>query len=448
MQTFTAFLTAIHQFLWGAPMLLLLLGTHLYFTLRLGFIQKRIPTGIRMSLQSYGSEKGGISPFAALSTALAATIGTGNIIGVSAAIKTGGFGAVFWCWVSGILGIATCYGECFLSVRYRSREKNGTNSGGPMYILDNVLGHRGLSVFFCLSAICASFGIGSSVQSKSICTAIRTLLPVSPHLIGITAAVLSGFVLLGGIRQISKICTYLVPFMSLFYIGGCAYLLWHNRDCILPAIRLIVKNAFQPMSVISGISSGGLLLSFRIGILRGLFTNEAGLGSIPMAAAATNLSSPQKQGLISMTGVFWDTVVICAVTGLVIVCCLIKNPLPLENVGADRLCFLAFDQIPFVGSGVLSVSLVLFAFATILGWCYYGECSMRYLFREKGIRYYRFLYILSVYLGAVLSLELVWKLSDLFNSLMILPNLYCLWALRNTVISESKSLPGIKKPSG
>lgn len=445
MQELTAFLAALNRFLWGTPMMLLLLGTHLYFTVRLGFIQKRIPMGIRLSLQKHGTEKGGISPFAALSTALAATIGTGNIIGVSTAIALGGPGAVFWCWFSGILGIATCYSECFLSVRFRCRFKDKTYSGGPMYVLGNVLGCRRLAAFFCIFAVCASLGIGSSVQSKSICTAILARFPAHPHIIGITVSVLTGLVIVGGIRQISKICTYLVPFMSLFYIGGCVYLLFSHHSYIVPAIRLILENAFHPMSVIGGISSGGLLLSFRIGILRGLFTNEAGLGSIPMAAATTSISSPQKQGLISMTGVFWDTVVICAVTGLVIVSCLVKNPSAFAHAAPEKLCFLAFDQIPCIGSYILTISLVLFAFATILGWCYYGECSMRYLFHAKAIRYYQFLYLLFVYLGAVLSLELIFNLADLFNLLMILPNLYCLWALRGIILTEGKDFTGIKK---
>lgn len=440
MHTFAAFVSALNQLLWSGPMLFLLLGTHLYFTFRLSLIQKWLPKGIRLSIQDSGNASEGISPFAALSTALAATIGTGNIIGISTAIFFGGPGAVFWCWISGLLGIATCYSECFLSTRYRQRLADGRFAGGPMYLLKNILHRNILAICFALFSVLASLGIGSSVQSHSICTAARTLFPISPHIIGISVALLTALVMFGGIRQISSVCMFLVPLMSLFYLSGCAYLLILNRNYLADAFLCILTNAFMPRSIVSGISGGGLMYAFRIGITRGLFTNEAGLGSIPMAAAASNASSPQKQGLISMTGVFWDTVVICAVTGLVITSSMIKKPLSYQNLSPDQLCFAAFSEIPHVGTFLLSVSLILFAFATILGWCYYGECGIIFLFGKKGIKYYQFIYIMSVYLGTILSLKLIWDLSDLFNSFMILPNLYCLLKLRKTVIRESCDL--------
>lgn len=436
MHSFAAFVSSFHHLLWCGPMLLILLGTHLYFTIRLHFIQRWTFLGIRLSLSASSNEANGISPFASLSTALAATIGTGNIIGISTAIALGGPGAVFWCWLSGLLGIATCYSECFLSSRFRQRQADGSYIGGPMYLLRDVLSHRGLSVLFALFAMLASLGIGSSVQSHSIYAALSNHCQISPHLVGIITAFLAGLVMLGGIKQISSVCTFLVPFMSLFYISGCIFLLILNHSYLFDALKLILTTAFMPKSIISGISSGGLMLAFRIGVSRGLFTNEAGLGSIPMAAAASNASLAWKQGLISMTGVFWDTVVICAITGLVIVSSFIKNPLSYQNIAPDSLCFSAFSQIPYVGTFMLSVSLILFAFATILGWCYYGECGAVFLFGKKGVPFYQFIYLLSIYLGAVLSLSLIWDLSDLFNSFMILPNVFCLWSLRKIIIAE------------
>lgn len=433
MQLLSHIINQISYFLWNGPIPILLLGTHFYFTVKLHFIQKKLPHGIRLSFSRQENAQNGISPYAALSTALAATIGTGNIIGISTAIAVGGPGAVFWCWLTGLLGVATCYAESFLSVKYRTKNKEGQHIGGPMYVLQYGLRSKYLSKAFALFTIFASFGIGSSVQANSIRSAIREHISVSPDIIGITAALLAGIVMLGGIRQISRVCTFLVPFMSLFYLSGCIYLLLLNHQYIPEAIRIIVQSAFSSRSVLGGIAGTAVLTGIRTGISKGLFTNEAGLGSIPMTAASSACTSPVKQGLISMTGPFWDTVVICAFTGIVIVSSILRRPDRYLNIAADRLCFTAFSELPFGGSHILSFSLILFAFATILGWCYYGECSTKYLFQERGVKVYQVTYLVFIYLGAVMPLQFIWNLSDLLNLLMAVPNLFCLWLLRNEI---------------
>lgn len=423
----------IREMFWGTPMLLMLLGTHLYFTIRLRFIQKKIPQGIHMSFSGQGQGEGNISPFSALATALAATIGTGNIIGISTAIAVGGPGAIFWCWVTGVLGIATCYAECYLSVKFRVRNADGTYAGGPMYVMEHVLHQKSAAVVFAFAVVLVSFGMGSSVQSHSIASAITEHVQISPGFIGVCLALLAGIVILGGAGQITKVCTCLVPFMSVFFLGGCLFLIWGNRDVFLETVQLILRSAFSSESVAGGIVGTAVMTGLRIGISRGLFTSEAGLGSIPISAASARTESPYRQSLVSMTGVFWDTVVMCAVTGIAVVGCMVKNPELYQQAAEDQLCFLAFSNLPFGGSEMLSVSLVLFAFATIIGWSYYGECAVQYLGKGRGCSLYKVLYICFVFGGTVLPLQAVWGMSDLFNSLMTIPNLICLWMLRKCV---------------
>lgn len=424
--------------LWNFPMLVILLGTHIYFTFRLGIIQKRIPEGIRLSVAKTEGETGNVSPYSALATALAATIGTGNIIGVSTAIAVGGPGAVFWCWLTGVFGIATCYAESFLSVKYRVKKKDGSYAGGPMYVMERVLHKKWAAVFFSIFAVLASFGIGSSVQAHSISAAVRGQIKISPHVIGIATALLAGVVILGGGKQIAKVCTFLVPVMTLFFLGGCFFIMVKNAAYLPEAIRVIISSAFSSRSLAGGLTGTAVMTAMRVGISKGLFTNEAGLGSVPMAAASARTISPVRQGLVSMTGTFWDTVVMCAITGITIVSSMLKNPAKYYHAPQDRLCFIAFSELPVNGDMILSISLVLFAFATIIGWNYYGECAVQYLWGEGGIQNYRILYLFAVYLGAVMSLELVWGISDLFNSFMAIPNILCVWMLRKTVIRETK----------
>lgn len=442
--------TTFQEYLWSFPMLFLLFGTHLYFTWRLGFIQRKIPEGIRLSVAGAGKKAKGeaISPYSALATALAATIGTGNIVGISTAIAIGGPGAVFWCWVTGIFGIATCYAECFLSVKYRVRQPDGSVCGGPMYVLEHRLRKKGMAVAFAIFTFLASFGIGSSVQSYSIRTAVEQQIAVSPHLIGMTVGVLAGLVIIGGNRQIAKVCTWLVPFMSILYLGGCLYIIIKNHAMLPETIHTIVCAAFCPRAAAGGIAGGAVWLGVRTGISRGLFTNEAGLGSIPMVAATTENSDPYRQGLISMTGPFWDTVILCAITGIAAVNSMLSHPEAYRGVAADEMCFVAFRELPFGGEQLLSVSLVLFAFATIIGWNVYGTCAVRYLWGEKGVRVYQVLYMFFTYLGAVLSMELVWGISDLLNSFMAIPNLLGIWMLRGEVASGTKDLGRMQRSKG
>ena len=425
----------LNDLLWDFPMLALLLGTHLYFTARLGFIQKKVPRGIRLSFSREGMQKEGLSPYEALSTALAATIGTGNIIGISAAIAIGGPGAVFWCWLSGLLGMATCYAECFLSARYRFRGLDGTVRGGPMYVMERVLHKKVLAVLFSFFAVVAALSVGSSVQAHSLAAAVTQQLPVSPHLLGIAAAMLAGSILVGGAKKTAKACTCLVPVMSVIYLSGCLYIIVRNAAWLPETMKAIVGSAFSSRSFIGGIAGTAVMTGIRTGMAKGLFTNEAGMGSMPMTAALSNEDSPVRQGLISMTGIFWDTLVMCAVTGLAILSDMIRSPAPYRDAAEDELCFIAFSGLPFAGQQLLSLCLVLFSFATIIGWSFYGERAAEYLWGKKGVGLFEIGYMVFVYLGAVLSLDFVWNLSDLANACMAVPNLICLWMLRKKVVT-------------
>ena len=421
-------------FLWSMPMLVLLFGTHLYFSVKTGFVQKKVFAGIKWSLFSgEGSKKTGVSPYSALATALAATIGTGNIIGISTAVALGGPGAVFWCWISGFLGMATCYAECCLAARFRVKREDGSLAGGPMYILDKVLHRRKMAVLFSVFAIMAAFAAGSSVQAHSMAAAIREHAEISPHVIGIAAGMLTGLVIIGGARKIAGVCTWLVPVMGTFFLAGCMVVIWQNRMLLPKTLELMIRSAFSAKSMAGGFTGVAVMTAVRVGMAKGLFTNEAGMGSMPMSAAAADGESFQKQAVISMTGVFWDTIVMCAVTGIAIVSSMLKNPELFAEVSADRLCFAAFSMLPWDGEKMLSVCVVLFAFATIIGWSFYGECAAHYIGGERGTKLFQIAYMVFVYLGAVMSLELVWNLSDLCNAMMTLPNIYCLWKLRRLI---------------
>lgn len=313
-----------------------------------------------------------------------------------------------------------------------------------MYVMEKVLHQKSAAVIFAVSTILASLGMGSSVQAHSIRAAVQMQYPASSGLIGMAAAFLVGAVILGGAKKISKVCTYLVPLMSFFYFGGCLLLLWINRAYLGQTFTVIVRSAFTSKSVVGGLAGTAVMTGMRTGISKGLFTNEAGLGSIPMTAAASRIESPVKQGLISMTGPFWDTVVMCAITGIAIVSSMLREPEAYAKAADDQLCFLAFAGLPVDGSMLLSISLVLFAYASIIGWSYYGECAAQYLWGKGKVLPYRIAYIAAVYFGAVMSLDAVWTVSDLFNALMALPNILCLWMLRKVVIRETRSGMGTK----
>lgn len=411
---------------------ILLMITHLYFTIHLKGIQSKIVDGIRLSMKSSSNRKGGISPYEALSTTLAATIGTGNIIGISTAIALGGVGSIFWCWVTGVLGMATCYAECFLSAKYRIKSPGGNYIGGPMYVLEKVLNKKKLAIIFAGFTIVASFGIGSGVQSHSITGVIKSQLNIRPHIVGIAISVLAGFVLIGGTKTIAKVCSFLVPCMSLLYIGGCLYIIVMNIAYIPKALMVIVKAAFSEGSVIGGVAGTAVTIGMRVGIAKGLFTNEAGMGSMAIAAAESDSGSPHEQGLISMTSVFWDTVVMCAITGIAIVSSMISDVHRYKGVTSDKLCFTAFSQIPF-GEMILTISLVLFAFATIIGWSYYGKRAAEYIGGSGCAEIYMTFYVVTIFCGAIMSLEQVWKLADILNIFMTFPNIISLWFLRDKI---------------
>lgn len=418
-------------------MLVLLAGTHLYFTIRLGFIQRKLPDGLRRSLSSAGS--GGLSPYEALSTALAATIGTGNIIGISSAIAIGGPGAVFWCWISGFFGMATCYAESVLSAACRKKRADGSFYGGPMYVMEQLLHNRLLAVLFSVFTVLAALCVGSGVQAHSLTAVISRRLPVSVHWIGIAAALLAGSILIGGAKKTAKVCTCLVPVMSVLYLGSCLFLLVKNAAWIPAALQAIFVSAFSKKAVIGGIAGTAVKMAVRTGMAKGLFTNEAGMGSMPMTAAAAEELSPRDQGLVSMTGVFWDTLVMCAVTALAILSDMVKNAAPYRAAAVDEYCFVAFSNLPVAGEDLLSLCLVLFAFATIIGWSFYGECAARYLWGERGVTVFQVIYMVFVYLGSVCSLELVWNLSDLCNACMAVPNLWCLWKLKELIVEKTRN---------
>ena len=434
-------LKSINNFLWGVPLPVLLFGAHIYFTIHLKGVQKHIGRAIHLSFIPDRNAEGDLSGFAALTATLAATIGTGNIIGISTAIALGGPGAIFWCWLTGVLGMATTYAECFLGVLYRRRTSDGTFLGGPMYALEHGVGQKWLAVLFSFFTLIASYGVGCSTQARAITQTLHTLWGLPEYLVGIGVALIVGLVIVGGIKSIGNICSMLVPAMGIFYLLGCAVILALNFPYLPSAITMILKSAFLPSKLPAAVAGGfigsTLRSAARYGIARGLFTNEAGLGSAAIAAAGAKTSGPGRQALISMSATFWDTVVICAITGLVIVTNLIKNPSSVNGYSFTELTTAAFDAIPY-GNIFLGISLIAFAVATLIGWSYFGEKAVEYLFGKSGIGTYRICYILMIYVGAVMSLELVWEMTDLVNAFMALPNLICLFFLRKQVLPYQK----------
>ncbi len=394
-----AFIQKANNLIWGLPLLIILMGTHLYFTCKLRMPQRKILYAIRLSL---GMEDTGdnhnLSPFSALATTLAATLGTGNIIGVSTAVALGGAGAVFWCWITGILGMATAYAECYLSVLFRSRGKDGAYVGGPMYVLKNGLHNKSLGSFYALCTLIAAFGAGCATQANSATQAASFSFHLSPHIVGILLAVVTGTVILGGVKAIGSLCERIVPAISFIYLFGCFLLLCLYYRQLPEACLLIVRDAFSFSSVAGGFIGSTIQMSLRYGIARGLFTNEAGIGTSAIAAAASDVSDPKHQAYVSMTAVFWDTVVMCLVTGIVIVANMLYDPASIQGIPSTGLTSAAFAHLPYVGDAFLTVSLIAFAVTTLIGWSYFGEKATEYLVGNKGIPYYKLLYILMIYL--------------------------------------------------
>ena len=431
------YISEFSNLLWGWPMIILLLGTHLYLTIILRFPQRKIFTAIRMSVKKDPNAQGDVSQFGSLATALAATIGTGNIIGVATAIALGGPGAVLWCWLTGVFGISTKYAEGLLAIKYREVTPQGKMIGGPMYALEKGLRMRWLAVLFAVFTAFASFGIGSTVQANAISTLTSEVYTVSPYISGLVICLLTAAVVLGGVKSIARVCGMLVPFMALVYILGCIYIIGVNAQYVWPAIKLIVEAAFTPEAAGGGFIGSTVMTAARFGIARGLFSNESGLGSAPIVAAAAQTRNPVRQALVSSTGTFWDTVVICALTGIVIVSSVLAYP-DITFESGSTLTKEAFAKIPFIGTPLLTFGLATFAFSTILGWCYYGERAVEYLKGYRWVIAYRIAYIAAVFIGSIMSLQMVWNLADCMNALMAIPNLISLLALSGVLVHETR----------
>ena len=442
MDAIVTFINWLDDFIWGIPMIVLLLGTHLFMTARTGFIQRKLFTGIRLSVTKDPDSPGDVSQFQALTTALASTIGTGNIIGVGTAIFLGGPGAVFWCWIAGVFGIATKYAESLIAVKYRVRTRDGKMQGGAMYALERGLNLKWLGVAFALLATIASFGIGCGTQINAIAEVIENNipLPIPPIVVGIAGGLLTAVVIIGGINSIASVCEKLVPFMAAFYVLGCVIILGFNYDFILPAIGAIVRLAFTPGAVAGGLVGQGLMIAMRFGVARGLFSNESGMGSAPLVASAAQTRNPVRQALVSATGTFWDTVVVCLMTGLVLVSTIMKNPAinMADITDGGKLTTLAFSQIPVLGPVILVVGIITFAWSTILGWSYYGERCAQYLWGKKAILPYKILFVAVVVVGPVLALDLVWTIADILNAFMAIPNLIAVLLLSGVIARETR----------
>ncbi|WP_333598709.1 alanine/glycine:cation symporter family protein, partial [Paraprevotella clara] len=373
----------------------------------------------------------------ALATALAATIGTGNIVGVATAITLGGPGAVFWCWLTGVLGISTKYAEGLLAVKYRIRTPQGKMLGGPMYALERGMGMKWLAVLFCIFTVCASFGIGNLVQSNAISMLCYETYRVPQALTGTAVAVCVALVVIFGVKGIARVCSAFVPLMAALYFLGCCYILWVNGGYVWDAVKLIVESAFRPEAAGGGFVGGSVIMTARYGIARGLFSNESGMGSAPIVAAAAQTRNPVRQALVSSTGTFWDTVVICALTGLVLVSSILAYP-DISYADGPALTKVAFDKIPYLGAPLLTFGIVTFAFSTILGWCYYGEKAMEYLSGKRWTLVYRGVFIVGVFFGAITQLAVVWNFADLTNALMALPNIVSLIGLSGIAAAETR----------
>ena len=441
MEKFSQLVTWVDGKVWGWGMILLLLGTHLFMTVRTGFIQRKtITKGIKLSVSKEPDADGEVSQFGALATALASTIGTGNIIGVGTAVALGGPGAVLWCWLTGVFGIATKYSESLIAVKYRVKTEDGRMQGGAMYALERGLHMRWLGLIFAVFAGFASFGIGCATQVNAIATVCNENLHINKAVVGIIIGVLTAVVIFGGIKSIARVCERLVPFMALFYVLGCIVILGINYDYIIPAITTICRLAFQPGAAAGGLVGSGIMLAMRYGVARGLFSNESGMGSAPIAAAAAQTRNPVRQALVSSTGTFWDTVVVCLMTGLVLVSTIMKNPAINANEITDGgvLTSLAFDQIPIIGPLILVVGIISFAFSTILGWAYYGERCVEYFAGKKGLIPYRVSYIAVAVIAPVVALDVVWDIADILNALMAIPNLIAVLLLSPVIVKETK----------
>ncbi|WP_459201348.1 sodium/alanine symporter AgcS [Methanococcus sp. CF] len=445
---FVSLVSVVNSFVWGPYMLVLLLGTGIFLTLRLGFMQiHTLPYALKLAFSKHQDEtsEGDISHFQALMTALAATIGTGNIAGVATAYVLGGPGAIFWMWVTAFFGMATKYAEAVLAIKYRTVDDNGEMAGGPMYFLEKGLPNHGLGkilgVAFAFFGAFAAFGIGNMVQTNSVADAVASNFGVDPIITGLILAIFTAAVILGGIKSIGKATGIIVPFMAVFYILGGLAIILMNLGYVIPAFATIVSSAFN-------FDAGfGALIGTAImwGVKRGVFSNEAGLGSAPIAAAAAKTDHPGRQALVSMTGTFLDTIIVCSITGLVLTIAGLKALPGLADLTGATLTAASFDALMPMGGMIVTIGLIFFAYSTVLGWSYYGEKCFEYLIGTKGIRLYRIAFVLVAFWGATASLPLVWDIADTLNGAMAIPNLIGLLLLSGVVVSETKAFNEIRR---
>ena len=426
-------LLSLNQFLWGGPILFLLMGLHLYHTIHLHFIQKHIGRGIRLSVDSdEESEKGhGFSRFGSLTTTLAATLGTGNIVGVSTAVYLGGPGAVFWCWLTGVLGMATTYAETYLCARYRFTDSQGHHHSGPMYLLDHLLHSKWLAILYSAALCTSAFFIGCTTQSSAITENCSQVFGIPPFASAIVVAFFVGLILLQGRRWIEKFSMAVVPSMAIFFFGGCLLYLILHIPYLLPALLQIIKSAFGVQPVCGGLIGFTIGRAMRYGVARGLFTNEAGLGTAGLIAGNSSEVSPKKQALISMSASFWDTVVLCAITGIVLTAFQLEYPTEWPLYPAGSLTAAAFSKLPFFGDEILTLAIVSFALATLVGWSFFGQQGFDYIAHGKGKKLYFTLYVIMIFIGGIMPLALVWELTDFINLFLLIPNVFLLWKCRN-----------------
>ena len=431
----------LDAWLWGLPFIIILLGTHAFCTIRTGFVQKHIFKGMRLSVTPDADGEGEVSQFGALTTALAATIGTGNIIGVATAVASGGPGAVFWMWITGVFGMATKYMETAMAVKYREQTKDGRMMGGAFTALELGLHSKWLAVLFAIFGGIAAFGIGCLTQANSISTALKQNFGVDERMAGVVVAILTAIVIIGGVKSITKVTERLIPFMAAFYVLGCLWVIFMNRSVLGQSIALIFKSAFSFQAGAGGVFGFTVAKALRYGCARGLFSNESGMGSAPIVAASAKTRNPVRQSLVSMTGTFWDTVVICALTGITLVSSAVAHPEFLEagsNTDTTVLTFQAFALIPTVGKPIIAISLALFAYSTIVGWSYFGDRCAEYLLGSKVIKYYKIMFVILSFVGCIVKLATVWNIADILNGLMIIPNVIGVFLLSGVLIADLK----------
>lgn len=438
MEFFTEILNRIDQFVWGLPLICLLLGTGIYFTCKLKLLQLvKLKMAFRLIFKKQDNQDGDVSSFQALCTALSSTIGTGNIVGVATAIATGGPGALFWMWISAFFGMATKYAEGLLAIRYRIKDENEQMAGGPMYYLERGLGSKFLAKLFAFFGVAvALLGIGTFTQVKSISDAMKLSFNIPPVITAILLTIIVGFITLGGIKRIASVAEKIIPLMCILYIGGVIIILVTHLNMIPEVISLVIRCAFDPQTALGGGVGITMTIAMQKGISRGIFSNESGLGSAPIAAAAAKTNSCVEQGLVSMTGTFIDTIVICTMTGIAI---LLTNSHTsgLEGAAMTTLAFNKGLFIPVIGKYIVNIGLIFFAFTTIIGWNYYGERCMYYLKGLKAIPYYKLIFIVFIAIGPFMSLEFIFILADIVNGCMAIPNLIGLIGLRKEVIMET-----------